>query len=65
MNTSLGRKASTQLCKATQDSVQTMGWSESDIQFMTRALEVAEISRGRIAKSTGWLCTGQRRPNHR
>ena len=33
----------------TQCSVQGMEWSESDVQFMTRALEVAEIGRGRVS----------------
>ena len=29
--------------------VQTVEWSEADLQFMTRALEVAEIGRGRVS----------------
>ncbi len=29
--------------------VQTMQWSEADVRFMTRALEVAEIGRGRVS----------------
>ena len=29
--------------------VQTVDWSEADLQFMTRALEVAEIGRGRVS----------------
>ena len=33
----------------TQCSVQGMEWSESDVRFMTRALEVAEIGRGRVS----------------
>ena len=29
--------------------VQPMQWSEADVRFMTRALEVAEIGRGRVS----------------
>ena len=29
--------------------VQTVEWSEADVRFMTRALEVAEIGRGRVS----------------
>ena len=33
----------------TDSSGKSMEWSESDVQFMTRALEVAEIGRGRVS----------------
>ena len=50
MNTSLLGKSKHSIIQShTQGSVQTMGWSESDVQFMTRALEVAEIGRGRVS----------------
>ena len=33
----------------TDSSGKSMEWSESDVQFMTRALEVAEAGRGRVS----------------
>ena len=50
MNTSLlGESKHSIMQSHTLPPVQTVEWSEADVRFMTRALEVAEIGRGRVS----------------